>query len=184
MGKLGGVAGQTRSICHLKFASLVVVVIVAKINDIIKADKLLRKAKQEIVFLKFGKKEKFRIVCFNYASLSKLKDGGSQGGFYKISLLGTATSVLLLCGHQRRIAISVMVAKTFVQVHSEESCFWLANLLNEILYPNPSKETLAKIECRTDNYQLYDAILSIRPIQDKRLRIKIELLRKMLNRKD
>ena len=76
-----------------------------------------------------------------------------------------------------------LLAETLVLVNSKESCFWPANLLKEILYPNPSKETFAKTESRTDNYKLYDAIHSVRPIQDKRVRIKTELLRKMLNRK-
>ena len=84
----------------------------------------------------------------------------------------------------RRIAKSAMAAETLVQVEAAESCYWLANLLNEILYLNPTKETLAKIECKTDNHQLYDAVHSIRPVQDKRLRIEIELLRQMLIRKE
>lgn len=67
---------------------------------------------------------------------------------------------------------------------SAEPCFWLAYLLNEVLYPNPFDETLAKAECRTDNHQLYDALYSIRPIPDKRLRIEIEILREMLNRNE
>ena len=67
-------------------------------------------------------------------------------------LVGAAASVLLLCAHQRRIAKSVIVAETLVLVNSKESCFWPGNLLKEILYPNPSKETLAKTEWGTDNY--------------------------------
>ena len=50
------------------------------INDIINGSKLLRKAKQERAFLKLGspgKKENFRTVWFNDASLSNNKDRGS-----------------------------------------------------------------------------------------------------------
>ena len=64
-----------------------------------------------------------------------------------------------------------MSAETLVRVESveaeSESCFLLANLLNEILYLVPSKEMLPKIEYKTDNYHdayymmllLYDVIL-------------------------
>ena len=84
----------------------------------------------------------------------------------------------------RKIVKSATATETLVQVHSAESCFLLASLLNETLYPNPSKETLVKIERKTDNHQLYDAVHSKRPVQDQRLRIEIELLREMLNRKE
>lgn len=47
---------------HLKFASLIFVLIAAKINDIIKADKLLRKAKQKIVFFKILQKKKSSVL--------------------------------------------------------------------------------------------------------------------------
>lgn len=47
---------------HLKFAGLIFVLIAAKINDIIKADKLLRKAKQKIVFFKILQKKKSSVL--------------------------------------------------------------------------------------------------------------------------
>ena len=41
-----------------------------------------------------------------------------------------------------------------------------------------------KTECFTDNYQLYDSVCSIRPIQDRHLRTEIALLREMINKKE
>lgn len=54
----------------------------------------------------------------------------------------------------KKIVKIATAAETLVQGHSAESRFSLANLLNKILYPDPSKERLAKIECRTDNHQI------------------------------
>ena len=41
-----------------------------------------------------------------------------------------------------------------------------------------------KTECFTGNYQLYDSVCSIRPIQDRNLRTEIALLREMINKKE
>ena len=77
-----------------------------------------------------------------------------------------------------------MAAETLIQVEAAEACFWLANLLSEMLYCKPSDGRNIKIECYTDNYQLYDSVYSIRPIQNKHLRTEIALLRDMISKKE
>ena len=55
----------------------------SKVDDILKANKLLLKAKNQNILLRFGlpdPTENFKIVCYNDSSLGNLKDGGSQGG--------------------------------------------------------------------------------------------------------
>ena len=84
----------------------------------------------------------------------------------------------------RRVVKSTMAAETLIQVEVSEAFFWYANLLNEILYCKPNDEKNIKIECFTDNQQLYDFVYSIRPMQDKRLRTEITLLKEMINRKE
>ena len=59
---------------------------------------------------------------------------------------------------------SAMAAEALIQVEVSEACFWYANLLNEILYCKPNDEKNIKIECFTDNQQLYDFLYSIRPV--------------------
>ena len=70
-----------------------------------------------------------------------------------------------------------MAAETLIQVEAAEVCFWLANLLTEILYCQANDDKNIKIECFTDNHQLYDFVYSIGPIQDKPLQTEIALLR-------
>ena len=77
-----------------------------------------------------------------------------------------------------------MAAETLIQVEAAEACFWLASLLSKILYCKPNDDKNIKIECFTDNHQLYDSVYSIRPIQDKRLQMEIALLRDMVNKKE
>ena len=83
-----------------------------------------------------------------------------------------------------RVVRSAMAAETLNQVEAAEACFWLANLLNEILYCKSNDAKNIKIESFTDNRQLYDSVYSIRPIQDKRLRTEIALLTEMINKKE
>ena len=83
----------------------------------------------------------------------------------------------------RRVVKSAMAAETLIQVEATEACFWLANLLSEMLYCKPNDDKNIKIECYTDNHQLYDSVYSIRPIQDKCLRTEIALLSEMINKK-
>ena len=84
----------------------------------------------------------------------------------------------------RRVVKSAMAAENLIQVEATEACFWLANLLSEMLYCKPNDNKNIKIERDTDNHQLYDSVYSIRPIQDKRLRTEIALLSKMINKKE
>ena len=53
-----------------------------------------------------------------------------------------------------------------------------------MLYCKPNDDKNIKIECDTDNHQLYDSLYSIRPIQDKCLWTEIALLREMINKKE
>ena len=56
----------------------------SKVDDIIKANKLLLKAKNENILLRFGLPgpiENFKIVCYDDSSLGNLNDEGSRGGF-------------------------------------------------------------------------------------------------------
>ena len=59
-----------------------------------------------------------------------------------------------------------MTAETLIQAEVVEACFWLANLLSEILFSKPNDDKIKKIECFTDNHQLYDSVYSIRSIQE------------------
>ena len=83
-----------------------------------------------------------------------------------------------------KVVKSAMATETLIQVEAAEACFWLANLLSEILYCKPNDNKNIKIECFPDNYQLYDSVYSTRPIQDQRLWKEITLLREMINKKE
>ena len=127
--------------------------------------------------------------CFHHhflSSLGNLKDGGSEGGFiiYLVGENDVSSPIMWKSKKLYRVVKSAMAAETLNQVEAAEACFWLANLLNEILYCKSNDTKNIKIECFTDNHQLYDSVYSIRPIQDKRLRTEIALLREMINKNE
>ena len=51
------------------------------------------------------------------------------------------------------------------------------------MYCKPNDDKNIKIECYTDNHQLYDSVYSIRPMQGKRW-TEIALLREMIKKKE
>ena len=57
---------------------------------------------------------------------------------------------------RRRVVKSVMAVEGLIQAKAAEAC-------------KPNDDKRIKLECFTDNHQLYDSLYSIRPIQDKRL---------------
>ena len=65
-----------------------------------------------------------------------------------------------------------------MHVEATEASYWMANLLGEIIRVMP------QIECYTDSNQLYDAVYSLKLIEDKRLRIDMGLLQEMIDRKE
>ena len=161
----------------------------SKVEHILKANKVLAKAKAENVPIRLGLPGSvydFRFACYNDSSLGNLKDGGSQGGFviYLVDKNNNCSPIMWKSKKLCRIVKSAMAAETLIQVEAAEASFWLANLLNEILYAQNNNARSIEIECFTDNHQLYDSVWSIRPIQDRRLRMEVAILREMLDKKE
>ena len=77
-----------------------------------------------------------------------------------------------------------MAAETLIQVDCAEACYWIGSLMIEIIYADHTKQAIPAIQCNTDSHQLYDAVHSIRPIQDKRLRVDMAILREMLEKQE
>ena len=78
---------------------------------------------------------------------------------------------------------SAMAAETLVLVDCAEACFWIRNLITEVIFNN-LVDIIPEIEINTDSHQLYDAVHSIKPVADKRLRIDIAVIRKMIENKE
>ena len=142
---------------------------------------MLLKAKRNPVILKYQAYQNLndlQLCVFNDASFGNLKSGGSQGGFiiYITDEDKKCSPVMWQSKKLQRVVKSTMAAETLIQVEAAESAFWLRKLFKEFLIENDNHS----INCYTDNRQLHDAVYSIKPIQDKRLRIDIAILREMI----
>ena len=189
IGQLGWAAGQTRPDDAFDCCELSSSVKHATIEDLLRANKVLSRAKSEPVVLTFkdmGDLSTAKFVCFNDSSFGNLCDGGSQGG-YIIFLEGqNGNCSLLMCQSKklRRVVSSTMAAETLSQVEVAEACFWLLGILKEILFDCQDRSPQYSTECCTDSHHLYDAVYSVRPVLDKRLRTDVAILKEMIERKE
>ena len=189
VGKIGWVSGQTRPDLAFDYCDLNSRVKHATIKDLYHANKVVAKAKMECTTLKFpsfAAAETLHVVTYNDASFGNLKDGGSQGGF--VSFLADETNVCSPVMWQsrklKRVVKSTMASETLMQVEAAVASYWIANLLAEIIFEKKEVRVMPQIECYTDSNQLYDAVYSLKLIEDKRLRIDMGLLQEMIDRKE
>ena len=190
IGQLSWIAGQTRPDIAFDVCMLSTHVKKATIKDIIKLNKIVRKAKIESVNISFGVGNDIslcEIKAFADASFGIHENGGSHGGviIFLCNKNGQCSPIMWQSRQIKRVVKSTMSAETLIQVECAEAAFWIKSLLEEILNP-PNKEPkiCIGIECITDNHQLYDGVLSIKPVTDKRLRIDLALIKEMINKKE
>ena len=81
----------------------------------------------------------------------------------------------------RRVVKSTLAAETLAQVEAAETCYWLSDILFDVLRGKPTRTgSMEGIECRTDTYLLYKAVHSMTAAIDRRLRVDIAIVREML----
>ena len=116
---LGWITGQTRPDLAFEVCQMSSILNHSKVDDILKANKLLLKAKNENILSRFelpGPTENFKIVCYNDSSLGNLKDGGSQGGFiiYVVGENNVSSPIMWKFKKLRRVVKSAMAAETLI----------------------------------------------------------------------
>ena len=157
----------------------------ANIDLILYANKVMKKAKHNTVFLYYPKLDltNLKLRCYADASYGNLPDGGSQGGFY-VELTDGIKSAPLDWQSKRltRIPKNTLAAETISMVEGFESAYLINKLLNEILHHNTSKEI--EIEAITDNFSLFEASHTTTAIKDRRLRIELAILREGITRSE
>ena len=81
-----------------------------------------------------------------------------------------------------RVVKSAMAAETLNQVKTTKACFWLANLLSEILWCKLNDDKNENVLLTTiSNYMI---LYTTRLMQDKHLQTETALLREITNKKD
>ena len=118
---------------------------------------------------------------FSDASFGNLPSGGSQGAYvvFICDKSGNANVVSWQSRQVRRVCNSTLSAECLAAVDAVKAGVLLKHLICELL-------CLDTVDMRliTDNKSLVQAVNSVTPVEDKRLRIEIAMLQESLARKE
>ena len=186
VGQILWAANQTRPDISFDACMLAAKLKNARVQDILDANKVVKKVKSETVKLKFqhlGTTKNIRLGVFSDASLANLPDGGSQGGNI-ICLLGEngkASPVSWQSKKIRRIVRSTLTGEALAMSDAVDAAVFLAGLYSELMF-NSMSPGLLPIVCITDSYSLLDALKSTKMVSEKRLRIELSNIKQMVDR--
>ena len=184
-GKLNWIASQSRPDLHFYVCDLSCSIKNAKISDLQRAVKVVRKAKSLRVSIKFPSLDlsTTSVVTYCDASYGNLPDGSSQGGhiIFLSDSSGKCVPITWASVKIKRIARSTLAAECMALQDSTDAAILISSLFSEMLYScNKSIQNISK----TDSKGLHTALYSTKAVQDKRLRVDIASLREMLERQE
>ena len=181
VGQLNWLCTQTRpDICHevLELSSLLKHPI---IDDILRANKCVKKVKMEECCIRFpylGDVNNLNLITFSDASHANLSDGYSSAGGYIIFLANDqGKSCPLSWGSKkiRRVVHSTLAAETLALLQAVDVSYYLSHILSTIMLGKK-----VGIDCFIDNKSLWENVHSTKCVSEKRLRIDLACLKRML----
>ena len=182
IGQINWCATQLRmdicfSNCQLSNASK------PSISDLLYANKVVKTLRSNTLSILFSPLQgKVLTIClFSDASFANLPSGGSQGAYaiFLVDELGYANIVSWQSRKVRRICNSTMSAECLAAVDAVKAGVLLKHLISDFLCWESINMRLI-----TDNKSLVQAVNSVTPVDDKRLRIEIAMLQESLERKE
>jgi hypothetical protein len=186
LGQLNWLATQTRPDIAFDVCELSSSLSGATIEEVLRANKVLKRIKQRPVMLKFcglEEPEQLNIECYSDASFGNLQGGGSQGGY--VVFLADHRGCKCLVSWQsrkvRRVVKSTLAAETLALLDAAESGIFVANMISELLNIGSHRPT---VKCFVDNKSLVESLHSTKNVDDKQLRINVAVLRDMIEKKD
>jgi len=183
VGQLGWLCTNSRPDLTYDVLELSCKVNSLKVEDLIEANKCLRKActfESSMYFPELGDICKYKLVVYSDASYANLPDGYSSAGGFVIFLVGENGNSCPLYWEAkkiRRVVKSTLAAETLVAAEAVDMAYYLGNMLSQILY---DEERKLPVELYVDNHSLYDNVYSVKNVSEKRLRIDIAILKEMV----
>ena len=182
-GKLNWIASQSRPDLSFDACDLSCRIKNAKMEDLLRAVKVIRKAKSSRVSIKFPNLDlsTIKIIIYSDASYGNLSDGSSQGGhiIFLCDSEGKCVPITWSSTKIKRIARSTLATECLALQDATDAAYLVSSLLSEML--NDSKE-LINIVAKTDSKGLHSALLSTKAVNDKRLRVDIAYLKQLIER--
>ena len=185
IGQLLWLGRQTRPDLIYDASNLSSITNKANVKDLIETNKVLLRAINGQVTLKFNKLKNPKMIVYSDASLGNNDTGNTQGGFFiglqdKESL--TLTPLAWCSKKLRRVARSTLAAETLAMVDAMDSAIFSASLFSELMTGQIHPETL-QITLITDNKSLHDNLASGKAVIERRLRIEMAAIKEALERK-
>ena len=183
-GQLMWLANQSRPDVAFDACYLSNSIAKAKVAEITRANKAIRKVQMENNNLLFNQVENIEsstLKVFADASFKSLPGGASQGGF--IILLadkqGNVCPLQWKSKKIKRVVKSTLAAECLALQEASETAFYLKTILAEILGVEVEQ---IKIECYTDNKSLKESLHSTRTLEEKRLILDEAILKDMIQK--
>lgn len=185
VGQIGWLSINTRPDVSYDVLELSCILNHPKVDNMIQANKCLRKAEMVDCSLKFphlGDLNKIKLVAFSDASFASLPDGYSSAEGFIIFLVGEdGKSCPLAWGAKkiRRVVKSTLAAETLAASDAVDMCYYLGSVLSEILFQEQEKNVIP-IYCYVDNQSLVENVHSMKNVSEKRLRLDLATLKQLI----
>ena len=185
-GQLIWLASQTRPDIAFDVCELSTHCHRAKVENIIQANKVVKKVKKfpfSLIYPSLEGIHQLTIECYCDASFGNLQNGGSQGSYviFLADHRGAKSIVSWQSRKVRRVVKSTLAAETLALLDGAEAGILISSLITEVLCLG-NKQPVVK--CYVDNKSLVESVYSTKTIEDKHLRINMAVLRDMLSRGD
>ena len=185
VGQLGWVCTNTRPDLSYDVLELSCKLSHSKVEDLLLANKCLRKAKSLESFIQFsnlGDLRKCKMVVYSDASYANLPDGSSSAAGFVVFLCGDNGNSCPLYWESRkirRVVKSTLAAETLAATEAVDMAYYIGNVLSQVIH-NVEKNIIP-IELVVDNRSLHDNVYSTKNVSEKRLRIDLAVLKQMIN---
>ena len=182
IGQMLWLARQSRPDLMFEACSLASAYKKAGVKDILRMNKLIKRAQMDNVVLRFQPlKGKLTLVLYADASFANLPDGGTQGG-YLVLLVDESGHFSPICWNSRkvrRVVRSTLAGETLAMADGIDVSIFIAALYTELNTGTPQPEIMP-IVCVTDNRSLCDAMWSNKSVSEKWLRLEVGAIKDMI----
>ena len=182
VGQLNWLAGISRPDLSFDVCQLSTRISQATIRDLIDANKVIRKAKQDQYYVTFPplNLQTREILAYGDASFKNLPRGGSQGGNIIFLTDGSKSCPLQWSSTRiKRVVRSTIAAEALALADTCANTTYLAALVSSVLEFTVGKNI--PVEVITDNQSLFDSIHSVKPVSEQELRLDISAIREKKN---
>ena len=186
-GQIGWLARETRPDLSFAQVEMSTKFVKGKVKDLVQAVKSITRAKQSdsrLTISALGPVEGWSVEVSTDASLSNLNDGVHSTGAYVILIKnksGNCAPISWRSGKIRRIVDSTLECECLALVDGLKQAVYVREIIEEIFNLDAKS---VNVQAVVDNKSTVQAIHSTAPVEDKKLRRDISIIKQMLNEKD